>query len=129
LGTELLQINGAHETVDAWLVRGNDSATIMLTNFALPRHPIATELVSVTLRDVVSIAEASIKRIDLEHANAKRRWEQMGKPEDLSAELVAELDSVSELRKEPQVFSSESGTCSVDVTMPPQSVASIELRF
>jgi xylan 1,4-beta-xylosidase len=85
--------------------------------------------VNITLQGVASIAEASIQRIDLEHANAKRRWEQMGKPEYLSTEIVAELDRVSELRKDPQVFGSESGTCSIDVTMPPQSVASIELRY
>ena len=53
----------------------------------------------------------------------------MGKPEYLSAEIVAELDSVSELRRDPLVFRSESGTCSIDVTMPPQSVASIDLRY
>jgi xylan 1,4-beta-xylosidase len=129
LGTELLELNGAHETVDAWLVRGDSSATVMLTNFALPRHPIAAESVNVTLQGVVSTARASIQRIDLEHANAKRRWEQMGKPEYLNAKLVAELDSVSELRKDPQTLRSEGGACSIDVTMPPQSVASIELRY
>ena len=129
LKTDLMQIDGAHKTVDAWLVRGDGSASIMLTNFALPRHPIAAEAVNVTLQGVVSIAEASIQRIDLEHANAKRRWEQMGKPEYLSAEDVAELNSQSELRKEPQIFRCEGGTCSIDVTMPPQSVASIELRY
>lgn len=129
LGTELMQLNGTHETIDAWLVRGNGFATLMLTNFALPRHPVATESVTVTLMGVASIAEASIQRIDLEHANAKRRWEQMGKPDYLSTAIVAELDSVSELRKESQGFKFQNGTCVIDVTMPPQSVASIELRY
>jgi len=129
LGTELMPISGTHETVDAWLVRGDRSATIMLTNFALPRHPIATESVHLTLHDVTSIAEASIQRIDLDHANAKHRWEQMGKPEYLSAEIVAELNAISELRRGTQAFRSESGTCGIDMKMPPQSVASIELRY
>jgi xylan 1,4-beta-xylosidase len=129
LGTELLKIDGVHETVDAWLVRGDGSATIMLTNFALPCHPIAAESVTVTLKGVTPVAEASIQRIDLEHANAKRRWEQMGKPEYLSAEIVADLHSVSELRKDPQMLKFDGGTCSFEVKMPPQSVASIELRY
>ena len=75
LGTELMQIDGAHETVDAWLVRGDGSATLMLTNFALPRHPIATESVNITVQGVVSIAEASIQRIDLD---ARQRQTPLG---------------------------------------------------
>ena len=58
---------------------------------------------------MASIAEASIQRIDLEHANAKRRWEQMGKPEYLSAAMVAELEAVSNLRKDAQAFRAEGG--------------------
>jgi len=84
LGTELLQLEGSHATVDAWLVRGDKSVTIVLTNFALPRHPIATESVSFVLKGAKSLSGATIQRIDLEHANAKRRWEQLGEPEYLS---------------------------------------------
>ena len=129
LGTELMPINGTHETVDLWLVRGDGFATVILTNFALPRHAIATESVNLTLEGLASVASATIQRIDLEHANAKRRWEQMGKPEYLSALIVAELGSVSELRKDIQAFRLDGDTCSLDVAMPPQSVASIELRY
>jgi xylan 1,4-beta-xylosidase len=129
LGAELLELEGAHETVDAWLVRGERSATIMLTNFALPLHRIATESVNGNLKEVASITGASIQRIDLEHANAKRRWEQMGKHEYLSVQRVADLESVSELRKDAQVFRSEHSARSFDVTMPPQSAASIELQY
>ena len=77
LGTELLPIDGAHDTVDAWVVRGDGSATIVLTNFALPRHPIAAETVKVTLQGAASIAEASIRRIDLDTPTpsaAGSRW-------------------------------------------------------
>ena len=38
----MLTVEGQHETVDAWLVAREKSATLMLTNFALPRHPIDT---------------------------------------------------------------------------------------
>jgi len=46
VGNELLEINGTHTTVDAWVVRKGDSATIIITNLAMPRHPIQTELVN-----------------------------------------------------------------------------------
>ena len=45
-GTELLEFHGTHATVDAWVIRKNDAATILITNLAMPRHPIQTELLN-----------------------------------------------------------------------------------
>jgi xylan 1,4-beta-xylosidase len=129
LGTELLTVDGHHETVDAWLVAGKNCATLILTNFALPRHPIDTQQASFTLRRVENITRATIRRIDLEHANAKRHWEQIGKPEYLSADLVVQLDMASRLKFETQPFALNGGVFRTDVAMPPQSVAAIELFF
>lgn len=129
LGTELMQLEGKHETVDAWLVRGETSATLMLTNFALPRHPIATETVSFALKGAPSVAGATIQRIDLEHANAKRRWEQIGKPEYLSAAMVAELDALSRLQTEMQPVVRDGASFRLEVTLPPQAVAAIQLTY
>lgn len=129
LGTELLPVTGQHETVDAWLVRGERSATLVLTNFALPRHPIATEQVSFTLKTASPASDGVIQRIDLEHANAKRRWEQMGKPEYLSAAIVEELNAVSQMHQESLPIKNGDGVLSIDLAMPPQSVAAIRLNF
>ena len=129
LGTEILPLEGSHETVDAWLVRGDGEATLILTNFALPRHPIAAEQVSFTIKNAATAATASIQRIDLEHANAKRRWEQMGKPEYLSAAMVDELNAVSRLRDEPLPCSVKDGVLTIEVPMPPQSVAAIRFAL
>jgi xylan 1,4-beta-xylosidase len=126
LGTRMLPVEGSHETVDAWLTRGRDGqSTLMLTNFALPRHPIETEHVSFTLNSAPSATVASMQRIDLEHANAKRHWEQMGKPDYLSPKTVDELKELSQLRSERLVINSNLGTLSLEVSMPPQSVAAI----
>jgi xylan 1,4-beta-xylosidase len=129
IGNELVAINGAHETVDAWLIRGETSATLLLTNFALPRHPIARETITFDIAGATSISGAKLRRIDLENANAKRRWEQLGKPEYLSAAMVAELEEASKLRQEPQAFSLRDGKLHLEITMPPQAVAAIELMF
>jgi xylan 1,4-beta-xylosidase len=129
LGTELLTVEGHHETVDAWLIAGEKSATLILTNFTLPRHPIDTQQVSFNLKGADNIANAAIRRIDLEHANAKRHWEQIGKPEYLNAEMVAQLDAASQLKSEAHPFARDGGGFRVDVTMPPQSVAAIEIVY
>jgi xylan 1,4-beta-xylosidase len=126
LGNELVPVEGQHETVDAWLVRGDHKATLMLTNFALPRHPIATEQVSFSLKSTMPVKSASIQRIDLEHANAKRHWEQFGKPEYLSNEIVAQLQIASELKKQDIAIQTDNSEVNVSITMPPQSVAAIQ---
>lgn len=70
---------------------------------------------------------AALRRIDLEHANAKRRWQQMGEPEYPSTAEVAELHEVSRLTKELQPFVLTGGALRVKTIMPPQSVAAIDL--
>jgi xylan 1,4-beta-xylosidase len=129
LGTELMTVEGHHETVDAWLIAAEKSATLMLTNFALPRQPIDTQQVSFNLKGVGNIASAAIRRIDLEHANAKRHWEQIGKPEYLNTEMVAQLDAASQLKSEAQPFARDGEGFRIDVAMPPQSVAAIEIAY
>ncbi len=125
LGTELLPVEGKHETVDAWFVRGDKQSTLVLTNFALPRHEIKTQKVTFTLKSVPGTTTASVQRIDLEHANAKRYWEQMGEPEYLSPDMVHELKLRSRLKSETIASQAGSGTLTVDIAMPPQSVAAI----
>jgi xylan 1,4-beta-xylosidase len=125
LGTQMLPVEGNHETVDAWFVCGDQRSTLMLTNFALPRHPIKTEQVSFALKSTTSITMASIQRIDRGHANAKRHWEQMGMPEYLSAATVDALKNLSQLQSEPLPIEERNATLSIEVSMPPQSVAAI----
>ena len=129
LGAELLPVTGQHDTVDAWLVRGDHKATLMLTNFALPRHPITEQQVSFRLKATAPAIKASIRRIDLEHANAKRHWEQIGEPEYLSPQMVTDLQAASELQRQDLAFPVEGDAIRLDVAMPPQSVAAIQIDF
>jgi xylan 1,4-beta-xylosidase len=128
LGDGLIPVSGAHATVDAWLVRGDPAATVVLTNFALPRHPIAKESVSFTLAGVTAVTSLTVQRIDLEHANAKRHWEQLGKPDYLTPAMVAELDAASRLVEAPLAHGFTDGILTFDIDMPPQSVAAIRLQ-
>jgi xylan 1,4-beta-xylosidase len=129
LGTEMLPVQGTHETVDAWLVRSENKTTLMLTNFALPRHPIATEQISFKLTGVPPVSSVTIRRIDLEHANAKRHWEQLGKPKYLSPATVDDLKALSRLREESVPFTQADGVLTLDFPMPPQAVAALDIRY
>ena len=129
LGFELLEVSGTHATVDAWVIRADKAATVIMTNLAMPRHPIHTELVNLRLQDAPAPRAAWIERIDEDHANPRRLWRKMGEPEYLSALQVAQLESASTLRKVAQPWSQESGNNNLAIALPPQSVAAITIEF
>src|SRR5918992_1236081 len=80
LGRELLLVDGLHSTVDAWVVRGKDVVTVMLTNHALPRQSIETEHVHLQLTGAEEPRAVHVERIDENHAHARRVWREMGEP-------------------------------------------------
>ena len=129
LGRDILPVAGTHPTVDAWVVRAPRSVTVLLTNHALPRHPIAAEPIQIRLDDMPAPTRATIRRIDSDHANAKRRWQEMGSPDYLDAANVAELDDVSRCLPEPQPFNLVDGVLGLDVTLPPLAVAAITVQL
>lgn len=131
LGTEALKVDGSHETVDAWVVRKENSVTVLLTNHALPRHPIKTEEVHIRLTGVSHQAPvtAYIRRIDMTHANPRARWNEMGEPKYLSALQVDQLQASSRLVKEPLAFWFEDRIVHLDVGLPRHAVATITIEF
>jgi xylan 1,4-beta-xylosidase len=129
LGAEILPVEGAHPTFDAWAVRDAHAATCLLINYALPRHSIATETVRINLGNAQAPNRAKIRRIDMDHANPKRRWLEMGSPDYLNAAVMAELDAVSRCESEPHPIEFRNGVLGLDVTLPPLSVASVTFEF
>jgi xylan 1,4-beta-xylosidase len=125
LGGALATVEGAHPTVDAWVATGPGSLTILLTNFALPRHPIAAETVHVDLAHSPAPALASVRRIDADHANPKRLWVGMGSPEYLGPGQVRDLQAASYCNPEPHPFEFGQGLLGFDITLPPLSVAAV----
>jgi xylan 1,4-beta-xylosidase len=101
----------------------------MITNLAMPQHPIQTELVSLRLSRAPRPRTAWIERIDEDHANPRQLWQTMGEPEYLSALQVEQLETASTLRKESQPWTYKRGTVALTVALPPQSVAAITIEF
>jgi xylan 1,4-beta-xylosidase len=128
LGTELVAAwNDRHPTVDGWVVRRSGALTVILTNHALPRHPIATERVRVSLDGVSAPRAASIARIDAEHANAKACWRALGEPAYPSPAQVDAMHESSAVVPEPQHWSADARTVHLECELPPHSVAAITL--
>jgi xylan 1,4-beta-xylosidase len=129
LGTELLSLDGTHETVEAWAVRKKNTLTILLVNDAQPCHPIKTELVEVRLTDTPELRMVYIERIDEEHANPRQVWIEMGEPEYLSSWQVEQLQAASRLVKEPLTWWREEGAVHLNIDLPSHSVAMITVEF
>ena len=110
-------------------MRDANSVTVLLSNFALPRHPIASETVHVELGNTPQPASATIRRVDADHANAKALWETMGTPEYPSPEMVGQLHASSAMLEEQQPVTWFDRTLEFDVTVPPLGVAAVRLEF
>jgi xylan 1,4-beta-xylosidase len=129
LGNDLLKVTGKHDTVDVWMVRKKNIINIMMTNWALPRHPIKTELVKVQLDNIKKVKASFIERIDDDHANARKKWTDMGSSGSLTANDVSALELASSLVMEPFPIRQEKGSVFVELMMPPQGVACITIEL
>ena len=134
LGSEELDVQGAHETVEVWAVRkpgdrGATSLTLLLVNDAQPRQPIKTELVRVRLANAPAPLAAFVERIDEDHANPRLAWEEMGRPKYLSSRQLAQLQSVSQLRKEAVGWQQADGALQLELDLPPHSLAALTVEF
>ena len=129
LGNESLIVDGLHETVDAWVVRGVNKTTVLLTNHALPRRHIEKERVEIQLSNAPEPANAHVKRIDEDHANPQRLWKDMGAPEYLSSEQLDKLQDATQLKREAVDVEYTSERIELAVTLPADSVAAIEVEF
>ena len=129
LGGDIAPVEGAHPTVDAWVVRGAGSVTVLLTNFALPRHPIASETVGFALTNTAAPSGATIRRIDAEHANAKARWLELGSPEYPNPAVIADLNAASLCHAAAQTFEARDGSTRFEVILPPLAVAAVTFQW
>ena len=129
LGNELLKVTGKHDTIDVWMVRKKDVINNMITNWALRRHPIKTEMVKVQLDNTKKVKTSFIERIDDDHANAKKTWTGIGSPGSLTPNEVSALELASALIMEPFPTLQDKGSAFVEITEPLQGVAYITLEL
>lgn len=130
VGTERLQVDGAHGTVNAWVLRdGPDRVTVLLTNHAFPKHHIRAETVTVSLDGKRKPQKLDIERVDDGHCNAKQAWKGMGSPEYPDRRQLALLTHASELVREPFRATSREGGIDLELTLPTHSIAAIHLQY
>lgn len=129
LGSEYLRVEGTHDTVDLWIVRSRNSATAMITNHAMPKHAIRTQRVNLRLLGAPRPRRCYVERVDEHHANPRKAWGAMGRPNYLSAAQVGKLNAASQLAKEDQAWKFSNGNMSCIVTVPPHGIAALTMEF
>jgi len=129
LGTELISVEGSHETVNAWVIRKENAVTILMTNHAMPRHTISTELLNLHITAAPQPRVVYIERIDEDHANPRRLWRTMDEPKYLSLEQVQSLKAASCLVKQPQPCTYAQKNLDLSFSLPPHAVAAITVEF
>lgn len=129
LGNSLYPMQGQSATVEVWVCGAADSVTVFVTNHAMPRHEIHSELVRIQLDGATPPLSAMLSRIDDDHANPRRAWEAMGRPDYPSPSQIASLQAASALRPVPHSIRWDEGRIEFDLVMPPQSVASLKIEF
>ncbi len=129
IGEELLLTDGLHPTVDAWAVRDADALTLIFTNFALPEHAIRAEPVRMAIAHCAPPSGATIQRIDADHVNPKRLWQELGSPRYLDAWQVALLDAASVCAPKPLSYRYQEQTLELECVLPPQAVAAITVSW
>ncbi len=132
LGDALLPVDGLHQTLDAWAVRKPHGLTLLVTNHALPHRPIECESVRFTLWPGPLSGAATLRRIDEEHANPKRLWESMGKPEYLNENQIDRLQAASEMRPEKLKLrrsGNDAAGSTLEFAVPAHGVAAIDIDW
>ena len=129
LGNERIEVKGEHDTVEVWAIRKKNQFTVLSVNHALPGHSISNEVVEVTLSNCPEAIRSYSQRVDEDHANPRRTWQNMGSPEYPSLLEVEQLQAASQLIREPQSWSWSDGDVRLNFDLPPHSVVSITLEF
>lgn len=129
LGDRQSLVDGLHETVDCSVVHKESNVTVLLTNHTTPGHSIETEEIHISLKNAREPVAARIRRVDEEHANAKRLWHEVGEPESLSQRDIDRLEEASQLSSEKQPVEFDDGVVFLKTTLPEHGVAAITIDF
>jgi xylan 1,4-beta-xylosidase len=129
LGEQRVAVQGSHETVDVWVIKKTGALQVLVTNSALPTHPVNSEQIALRLLNLPVVQTAYMEKIDDTHANATGAWVSMGRPESLSPAQVLQLEDISSLLKEPVKILIDNNVSIITIDVPPQAVVCITLEI
>lgn len=120
--------------IDALAARSENSATVLVWNYADDDVPAAPSQVEVVVAGVpAGVTRVMVEqfRIDETHSDAYTVWKEMGSPDTPTAEQYARLKSAGQLQTvtSPQWLDVHDGKIVVNSELPRQSVALLRLSW
>ena len=133
LGTRRWLVPDTHLTVSAHVGAPDDdgATTVLLINVAMPRHAIATEVVTMQLQglDGRRPRAALLSRIDDTHANPQAEWLRLGSPEYPHRHQVDALENASSVMPERIAVASDAAGASFTLTLPANAMALVRIEW
>lgn len=138
LGTRCYPLRQDHPTVRLWVGDSGadgdaapDQTRILFINQAMPQHPIAREMVELSLRPRPGwrARAATVVHIDEQHGNPAQLWRCMGRPEPLTAAQLVRLHQASALHELPLQRHEADGQAVLRWAMAPQSAGLVRLDW
>ena len=104
---------------------------MLLINVAMPRHPVATEVVTVQLAGLKGRQPraALLSRIDDEHANPRAEWLRMGSPEYPHPHQVDALNLASTVTPEHIAIATADDQASFTLPLAPNAMALVRIEW
>ncbi len=116
---------GEHPTVEVLATKRTDGVQVIVINHKVQLVPLAEEEVTVVLTGVEAASHATVTRIDETHANAKRRWQELGSPEYPDAGTIEELKRASQFVPEEVVGRPVDGGVAYTFRIRPHGVVAL----
>jgi xylan 1,4-beta-xylosidase len=133
LGMRRWAVEGAHPTVKVHVGApdGDGVTTVLLINVAMPRHPVATEAVTVGLAGLAGRRPraALLSRIDDTHANPQAEWLRMGSPEYPHPRQVEALELAATVTPERIEIAPGEGGASFTLSLPANAMALVRIEW
>jgi xylan 1,4-beta-xylosidase len=133
LGTRRWVVPDSHPTLRLHVGAPDDdgTTTVLLLNIAMPRHPIATEVVSVALQGLKGRRPraALLSRLDDTHANPQAEWLRMGSPEYPHPHQVDALELASAVTPERLEIAGDGAQANFTLPLPADAMALVRIEW
>jgi xylan 1,4-beta-xylosidase len=127
---EQIAVKRDHPTkVEVLALKSESKIQFLVYHHDVPFSPMKDEKLTIEIAGLATFKDATLKRIDEEHGNPRKRWIGMGSPRYLSHEEIAMITAETAIQKEPVELRQENELFSFEISMPPQGVAFVEINL
>ena len=133
LGTEEIPclFKDAPKGVDGWMTRDNNGLELCIWNYAYPPAKpsidVEVEVEIIGMEEIIHEFNLSIWRIDEDHGNVVKRWNQLGSPANLTLEQLEHLHSVATIVPDHAIVRNKGGGLKFQIVLPSKSVTFIKI--